>query len=150
MNWRNKTKLTRLVDIVAGVLIGSGIVVLISLGISFDRLLNVVLYYRMDLFVVGVSWFGVGLLVLVGPWISPLGHRLRIFFRNVRNTPGNFAEPIRALGRAVSDADRYAGLLSKLDQLGREKNLPADVYSKLREECLLQLKEALDKSKTDA
>jgi hypothetical protein len=44
----------------------------------------------------------------------------------------SFAQPIRGLGRTDSDADRYAGLLSKLEQLRSEKNLPADVYSKLR------------------
>jgi len=138
MNWGNKDKLTRLPDVVAGILVGSGIAVTLLIGIGIE---NIGFLYRRLLLIACASWSLLGLWVLVEPWISSLRHR-----RRLEERASGFAKPISSFGRAGEDVDRYACLISRLEQI--RKSLPSDVYSKLREEYLLHLKEALEKPQT--
>jgi hypothetical protein len=120
---REQGVLTRLFDFAGGMLTGSGTVMLIGSGMSFSE---IGFYYRVGMFVAAISLFIVGLFVMVS--------QIRT------SSPSSIAKSVPSVGRADADAERYAGLLSKLEQLRREKNLPADVHSKLREEYVMELK----------
>jgi hypothetical protein len=87
-------------------LTGCGIVILIGSGMSFSE---IGFYYRVGMFVAAISLLVVGL----------------FSFRIRTSSPSIFAKSVPSVRSADVDVDRYAGLLSKLEQLRKEKNLPA-------------------------
>jgi hypothetical protein len=87
------------------------------------------------MFVGAISLLAVGLLTVV--------------FHLQSSPLSSFGKSVPTVGSADVHADRYASFLSKLEHLRNEKNLPADVYSRLRGEYVIELKRALEKLQTE-